>query len=150
MHRSPSKVTTPHVDSQHHSDPPAEHIEATSVTAEFSSLTKSILDARLALTRLRQTHPSPKLTIPSALAHLDAQSTSLQTLDEELSSLRRQVAAAKDRIKVEGRAIEQLRAERADLTKAVRDHSKADEDSSLVPIYDWQLSSLLARLPSTH
>jgi chromosome segregation ATPase len=106
-------------------------------TTESASLTGSILDTRLTLTRLRQIHPSPKLTIPNALAHLDAQSTSLQTLEEQLSSLRRQVATAKERMKAEGRAIENLRAERADVSKAVRELSKGDEDSLLVPMYNW-------------
>jgi chromosome segregation ATPase len=105
------------------------------MTAQISTLTTSILDARLALTRLRQSHPPPRLTIPGALARLDAQAESLQTLDDRLSALRREVSAAKEGVKEGGRQVEALRVERAEMSKTLREDG--DEDESLVPIYDW-------------
>jgi hypothetical protein len=74
------------------------------------------------------------MTISSALAHLDAQSSTLQTVEEKLSSFRRKIVAEKENLKEEGRELEQLRIDRAEMTKAIREQG---EESSLVPMYDW-------------
>jgi hypothetical protein len=116
----------------------AAYEKATNLTTRYSKLTTSTLNARLSLTRLRQVHPPPRMTISSALAHLDGQSSTLQTIDEKLSSLRRKIAAEKEKLKEEGRELERLRMERAEMTKAVREQG---EESSLVPMYDWYVFS---------
>ena len=112
--------------------------KAAALTSQVSALNTSILNARLSLTRLRQAHPSPRLTIPAAEARLDAQSDALQSLDDRLSLLRKQVASAKERVREEGKAVESLRVARVEAArKAKGEGDKAGEEGQLAPIYDW-------------
>ena len=63
---------------------PADYNKARALAQEAVALTSKILDARLQLTRLRQAHPHPRLTVASANAQLDAQVEEMQKLDDEL------------------------------------------------------------------
>ncbi|KAI0832055.1 hypothetical protein BC628DRAFT_1530004 [Trametes gibbosa] len=115
---------------------------ARALTQEASTLESKILDARLTLTRLRQAHPHPRLTIPAANAQLDAQVTEMQELDDELQQTNARVDDVKERVKAGAREVERLRVERADLEKKVKAGQDEVQDGRVVGLYDWYTASL--------
>ncbi|EJF64414.1 hypothetical protein DICSQDRAFT_153431 [Dichomitus squalens LYAD-421 SS1] len=107
------------------------------LTQEASALASKILDARLTLTRLRQAHPHPRLTIPAANAKLDEQIEEMQALGDELEQVNAQVEEVKEKVKAGAREVERLRVERADLEKTVSAGQKEVQDGRVVGLYDW-------------
>jgi len=103
-------------------------------------LAQNIVDARLALTRLRQTHPQPRLTIPLADQKLVDQVTEMQTLSDEVAVVKKKVQAVKEQAKSRALEVEKLRMERAEAEKAVKMSQVEEDDSRLVPLYDWSVS----------
>lgn len=103
-------------------------------------LAQKIVDARLALTRLRQTHPQPRLTIPLADQKLVDQVTEMQTLSDEVAIVKKKVQAVKEQAKSRALEVEKLRMERAEAEKAVKMSQVEEDDSRLVPLYDWSVS----------
>ncbi|KAG6377415.1 hypothetical protein JVT61DRAFT_15215 [Boletus reticuloceps] len=75
--------------------------KARSSTSLATTLSAQILDARLALTRLRQAHPHPRLTIASATSTLDDQVEQMQKMEDELQRLNSRMADRKERLKRE-------------------------------------------------
>ncbi|KAI0364732.1 hypothetical protein BV20DRAFT_974137 [Pilatotrama ljubarskyi] len=116
--------------------------KARALTQEAAALASKILDARLTLTRLRQAHPHPRLTIPAANAQLDAQVAEMQELDDELQQVNAQVEDVKERVKTGAREVERLRVERADLEKTVKAGQDEIQDGRVVGLYDWYTVSL--------
>ncbi|PCH36230.1 hypothetical protein WOLCODRAFT_146165 [Wolfiporia cocos MD-104 SS10] len=116
--------------------------KAKALTAEASDLARNILDARLQLTRLKQVHPHPRLTISSAHAQLDAQVVEMQTLMDEQQSLNEQIEQVKEKVKEGAKEIERLRLERAETEKAARAGKEEVEDSRVIGLYDWLTLSL--------
>lgn len=111
-------------------------------TDHASLLAQKIIDARLALTRLRQTHPQPRLTVALADQKLIDQVTEMQNLGDEIQEQSKKVQSVKERVKGGGLEVESLRVERAELEKTVK-LSKVDEDDGrLVPLYDWRVFHL--------
>lgn len=100
-------------------------------------LAQQVLDAKLQLIRLRQTHPQPRLTIDSANAQLDAQVAEMQTLDDGLQQLNETVDRVKLKIKDGARDVERLRIERADVEKQAKAAQNEVEDGRVVGLYDW-------------
>ncbi|KAI0640798.1 hypothetical protein C8Q79DRAFT_995022 [Trametes meyenii] len=119
-----------------------DYARARALTQEAAALASKILDARLTLTRLRQAHPHPRLTIPAANAQLDAQVEEMQELDDELQSVNGRVDEVKDRVKAGAREVERLRVERADLEKTVKAGKEEIQDGRVVGLYDWYTASL--------
>ncbi|KAH9945770.1 hypothetical protein B0H21DRAFT_743962 [Amylocystis lapponica] len=119
-----------------------DYIKARTLTHEAASLSSKILDARLRLTRLRQAHPPPRLTVPAAHVQLDAQVAEMQTLDDSLQALNAQVEHVKDAVKGGARELERLRVERADAEKCVRAGREEVEDGRVVGLYDWFTAAL--------
>lgn len=115
----------------------SDYKKAKSSTNEAFSLASKILDARLTLTRLRQAHPHPRLTVDAANAQLDAQVAEMQTLDDELQNINTSVDSVKERVKNGARELERLRVERTELEKKVRAQRDQTEDSRVVGLYDW-------------
>jgi hypothetical protein len=116
--------------------------KAVSATTESATLASQILDARLSLTRLRQSHASPqrRLTIPAALKLLDTQAQQLQGLDTELQALQKKIGGVKDKVKSGSREVERLKVERGDvesLARTKKGTEVTDEDRRLGPLYDW-------------
>jgi hypothetical protein len=91
----------------------------------------------LALTRLRKTHPQPRLTIPLADQKLVDQVTEMQTLNDEVQSISKQVQGMKGRVKTGALEVETLRAERTEAEKAVKMSRVDEDDGRLIPLYDW-------------
>ncbi|KAL4257164.1 Kinetochore protein Sos7 [Pleurotus pulmonarius] len=124
-----------------------EYNKAQNLTAHASALSQKILDARLDLIRLRQTHPHPRLTIPLADQQLVDQVTEMQALNDDLEAAQRHMHAVKERIRTSTSAAERLRMERAEAEHAVRkirERAAADarNERLFVPLYDWYTSSL--------
>ncbi|EMD39151.1 hypothetical protein CERSUDRAFT_134024 [Gelatoporia subvermispora B] len=129
--------------------------KAKALTQEAASLADKILDARLTLTRLRQAHPPPRLTVASATAQLDGQVAEMQTLDEALQEVTARVEQVKERVKDGAREVERLRMQRAELEKQVKAGKDEVEDGRVAGLYDWFTASLalnrrLAALDSYH
>lgn len=116
---------------------PSDYNKARALSQEAAALKSKILDARLTLTRLRQAHPHPRLTIPAANAQLDAQVEEMQALDDELQQVNAQVDTVKEQVKAGAREVERLRVERADLEKTVSAGQKEVQDGRVVGLYDW-------------
>ncbi|KAG6902153.1 hypothetical protein C0995_003627 [Termitomyces sp. Mi166 len=110
-------------------------------TAEASALAQKILDARLVLTRLRKTHPHPRLTIPLADQKLVDQVEEMQALNDELEAMNAQVQAVREQVKRGVLDLEALRAERAEVEKAVKMARVEEDDARLVPLYSWYTAS---------
>lgn len=100
-------------------------------------LAQKIIDARLALTRLRKTHPHPRLTVPLADQKLIDQVTEMQTLSDEVQSVNKDIRAVKSSLKASSLEVETLRGERAEAEKAVKASRVDEDDARLVPLYDW-------------
>ncbi|KAI0717996.1 hypothetical protein C8T65DRAFT_706951 [Cerioporus squamosus] len=116
---------------------------ARALTQEAAALASKILDARLTLTRLRQAHPHPRLTIPAANAQLDSQIVEMQQLDDELQQVNTQVDTVKERVKAGAVEVERLRVERAELEKQVNAGQKEVQDGRVVGLYDWCVATAL-------
>ncbi|GLB45188.1 hypothetical protein LshimejAT787_2000930 [Lyophyllum shimeji] len=116
--------------------------KAKEATARAATLAQQIIDARLALTRLRKTHPQPRLTIQLADQKLVDQVTEMQDLSDELQSVNQQVQEVKDQVKRGALELESLRAERAEVEKAVKMSRVDEDDGRLVPLYDWYSASM--------
>jgi len=119
-----------------------DYLNAKGLAAEAVALTQSILDARLAITRLRQAHPSPRMTIPVAEEQLSSQVVDMQTLEDESQHVNEKIARAKDAIKEGTGEKDQLRSVKAALEKEVTVHKLEADDGRTVDLCDWYTSSL--------
>ncbi|THH14574.1 hypothetical protein EW146_g5770 [Bondarzewia mesenterica] len=121
----------------------ADYNRAKSLTNEAVTLAQSIIDARLAITRLRQTHPQPRLTIPTAEEHLGKQIIEMQELDEKLQEVSDKVAMVKESIKKRSKEVERLMIERAEINKEIKARGYGADDrraASLCEAYTAALS----------
>ncbi|KAG6853298.1 hypothetical protein C0991_005353 [Blastosporella zonata] len=109
--------------------------------AKASLLAQQILDARLALTRLRKTHPHPRLTVPLADQKLVDQVEEMQALNDELEAVNAEVQDVKEQVKHGVLHVEALRVERAEVDKAVKIARVEEDDARLVPLYSWYAAS---------
>ncbi|KAK0473718.1 hypothetical protein IW261DRAFT_1503060 [Armillaria novae-zelandiae] len=99
-------------------------------SSQAADLSKKIIDARLALTRLRQSHPQPRLTVPMADQKLADQIVEMQELTDKIET---------DRVKGGALEVENLRIQRAEAEKS----AKVDvDDGKWLPLYDWFTASL--------
>ncbi|KAJ8503209.1 hypothetical protein ONZ45_g11066 [Pleurotus djamor] len=124
-----------------------EYSKAENITMQAASLSQKIIDARLQLTRLRQTYPHPRLTVPLADQKLADQVEAMQTLNDDLEDSQRQIHTLKGRVKASASESERLRHERGEVEQAVkevkeRQATDARNERVLIPLYDWYTSSL--------
>ncbi|KAF6748117.1 hypothetical protein DFP72DRAFT_917577 [Ephemerocybe angulata] len=119
-----------------------DYIKVKQATERATILAQKILDARLALTRLRQTNPHPRLTIPMADQKLVDQVEEMQTLSDEVELVKKKTKAVKDQVKNGALEIEKLRIKHADSERAVQALQLEEDDNRLVPLYDWYTASL--------
>lgn len=106
-------------------------------TDKAAMLAQKIIDTRLALSRLRQTHPQPRLTVPLADQMLADQVMQMQSLSDEVQAIQEKVRAVKERAKSGAMEVETLRLERAEVEKVVKISKVDEDDGRLVPLYDW-------------
>ena len=116
--------------------------KAKTVITEISSLSQQILDARLALTRSKQRHPEPRLTVSSAAAQLDSQIMKMQQSSDELQGVNAKVSAVKEDIKAKSKHLETLRGQRAEVEKIRSSKVDEVEDPRYAGLYDWCVKSL--------
>lgn len=103
---------------------------------------QKIIEARTALLLLRQTHPQPRLTIPLAEQKLQDQVDEMQSLNDQVQAVKQQGKADKARVKSSTVEVENLRTEAVEAEKAVKAARLEEDDSRLVPLYEWYTASL--------
>ena len=114
------------------------------VSDRAASLAQKITDARTSLMLLRQRHPQPRLTIPLAENKLADQVTEMQTLNDEVQAIKQQSKAEKERVKSLALEAENIRTEATEAQKAVNMLHLEEDDSRLLPLYDWLVSRHLS------
>jgi chromosome segregation ATPase len=121
----------------------ADYNRAQTSTAHATDVAQKILDARLALTRLRQTYPQPRLTVPVATATLEEQIVTMQNLDDQMQELNKRVSSVKEKLRDAKAQVELARTERAEVEKAaaLSTEQLGDDDTRLLPLYDWSVWS---------
>ncbi|KAF8813117.1 hypothetical protein BYT27DRAFT_7131792 [Phlegmacium glaucopus] len=107
-----------------------------------ASLAQKIIDTRTSLMLLRQRHPQPRLTIPLADKTLAEQVTEMQTLNDEVQAIKQETKADKERVKSIAQEVVNVRIEATEAEKAVDMSQLEEDDSRLVPLYDWYTASL--------
>ncbi|KAJ7229194.1 hypothetical protein GGX14DRAFT_417061 [Mycena pura] len=120
----------------------ADYTKLRDSAAKAALLTQKIIDARLALTRLRHAHPKPRLTIPAAEQRLADQVTEMQVLSDNIEEASKRMHNVKSNVKGGTQELETLRAERAEAEKAVKASRVNEDDVRLAPLYDQHLASL--------
>lgn len=95
------------------------------------------MEARTSLMLLRQTHPRPRLTISLADQKLAEQVNEMQTLSDQVQAIKQKVKAEKQRVKAGAAEVENLRIEATEAEKAAKTTQVEEDDSRLVPLYDW-------------
>lgn len=120
-----------------HNHVASDYEKAKTVIAEISSLSQQILDARLTLTRSKQRHPEPRLTVSSASAQLDSQIMKMQEAADELQGMNAKVSAGKEGIKAKSKQLEALRSQRAEAEKIRSSKVDEVEDPRYAGLYDW-------------
>ncbi|THH03412.1 hypothetical protein EW145_g6274 [Phellinidium pouzarii] len=124
------------------SDVESKYKSAQSLTEEFAKFTSQILDARLALSRLRTAHPLPRLSVATANATLETQTEKMAAMDAQLSENAARVEKVKEKVQDAARDVERLRMERAAKEEEVRQTKAEEEDERVVGLYDWYTASL--------
>ncbi|KAL0569000.1 hypothetical protein V5O48_012969 [Marasmius crinis-equi] len=119
-----------------------EYVRVQQSTDKAVELRQKIIDARLALSRLRQLHPHPRLTIQTADQKLADQVVEMQDITDEIETVSKKVQEVKERLKSGALEMESLRAKRAEAEKNVKIARVDEDDSRLVPLYDWFTASL--------
>ncbi|KAI0319857.1 hypothetical protein OF83DRAFT_1108171 [Amylostereum chailletii] len=116
--------------------------KAKTLTDEAVALTKSILDARLAIARLRQSHPHPRMTVSAAEEHLASQIEEMQAVEDEIQAGNDRVARVKSAVKEAAKEVERLRVARADSDRELKAHRADMDDPRVATLYDWYTASL--------
>ncbi|KJA21425.1 hypothetical protein HYPSUDRAFT_55513 [Hypholoma sublateritium FD-334 SS-4] len=111
-------------------------------TDRAALLSQKIIDARTALILLRQTHPKPRLTIPLAEQKLQDQVEEMQMLNDQVQDIKQKAKMEKGRVKTGTVDVENLRLQASEAEKAVKAAQLDEDDSRLVPLYDWYTASL--------
>ncbi|KAJ7667472.1 hypothetical protein DFH06DRAFT_1469435 [Mycena polygramma] len=119
-----------------------DYVQLKDSAAKAALLSQKIIDARLALTRLRHAHPQPRLTIPAAEQRLADQVTEMQVLTDNIEQAAQKVRSVKGNVKSGTHEVETLRAERAEAEKTVKAARVNEDDGRLVPLYDQHMASL--------
>lgn len=100
-------------------------------------MTQKILDARLALTRLRAAHPAPRYTLDAATALADQQQEEMGELDVMLSDQKREAEELKETVKTRMKELERLKAERAAKEEELKRTQRLEEDNRWPALNDW-------------
>ena len=104
---------------------------------QFAQLTSQILDARLAISRLRTAHPLPRLSVAAANATLESQVEQMADLDAQISGNAARVDRVKEKVQNTAREVEKLRNERAVQEEEARQTKGEEEDGRIIGLYDW-------------
>ncbi|KAJ3989338.1 hypothetical protein F5890DRAFT_1591972 [Lentinula detonsa] len=120
-----------------------DYVRVKQATAKATDLAQKIIDARLALSRLRQTHPHPRVTVQTADKKLEDQVMEMQALTDEMQAVDQKVHDMKAKLKAESLEAESLITQRNEVEKNVKkSESGINDDRRFVPLYDWLTGSL--------
>ncbi|KAF9267824.1 hypothetical protein L218DRAFT_919570 [Marasmius fiardii PR-910] len=119
-----------------------DYVKVKKATERATELRQKIIDARLALSRLRQMNPHPRLTIQTADKKLADQVDEMQELTDEIEKVSKKVHEVRERLKGGALEMENLRVKRAEAEKTMKTATVDEDDSRLVPLYDWFTASL--------
>lgn len=109
-----------------------------SSSAQARRLTQEILDAQLALSRLRASYPEPMLSVAAASAKADEQVEKMQEMENEVESMQAQIREMKEKNKAAMKELEQLKMERAQAEQELDSLKvEGDEDHRILGLYDW-------------
>ncbi|KAF5350277.1 hypothetical protein D9758_007807 [Tetrapyrgos nigripes] len=119
-----------------------DYVQIQKSTARAAELGQKIIDARLALSRLRQTHPQPRLTLDTAQETLDGQIAEMQELQDKIKDVQDKVQSIKQQMKTGSLEVEGLKTQRAEVEKDAKQVKVEEDDTRLAPLYDWFMASL--------
>ncbi|KAJ3721131.1 hypothetical protein EV361DRAFT_790249 [Lentinula raphanica] len=120
-----------------------DYVRVKQATAKATDLAQKIIDTRLALSRLRQTHPHPRVTIQTADKKLEDQVMEMQALTDEMQIVEQKVHDMKAKLKAESLEAESLKTQRNEAEKNVKKSENGfNDDRRYVPLYDWLTGSL--------
>jgi ribosomal protein L18 len=106
-------------------------------TDRATLLAQKIVDARTSLMLLRQRHPHPRLTIALADEKLADQVTEMQKLNDEVQAAKQKNKAEKTRMKTTTTDLENIGIEAAEAAKQAEMAHVEEDDSRIIPLYDW-------------
>jgi len=106
-------------------------------TQEAATLTQQILDAKLALSRLRAAHPPPRLTLSAAEAIANEQDAKMVTIQEDLERLNEEAEELKNGVKNGVKEVERLKVERAAKEEELKKTQRLEEDARWPALNDW-------------
>ncbi|KAF5387291.1 hypothetical protein D9757_005807 [Collybiopsis confluens] len=120
-----------------------DYVRVKQATTKAAELAQKIIDARLALSRLRQTHPHPRITIQTADKKLEDQVMEMQNLADEKQAVEDKVQEIKGKLKSETLEAEGVKMQRHEIEKTVKISESVEDDRRFVPLYDWITNSLM-------
>ncbi|EKM75165.1 hypothetical protein AGABI1DRAFT_103100 [Agaricus bisporus var. burnettii JB137-S8] len=118
--------------------------KAKAIIDRSAAVAQQIIDTRLKLTRLRQTHPQPRLTIATAEQKAEDQIREMQELSDQVEAVRKHLQKSKEEVKTGNVELERARANRAEAEKLVKIKAAdvREDDPRLEPLYEWFTASL--------
>ncbi|KAF7763864.1 hypothetical protein Agabi119p4_8401 [Agaricus bisporus var. burnettii] len=118
--------------------------KAKAIIDKSAAVAQQIIDTRLKLTRLRQTHPQPRLTIATAEQKAEDQIREMQELSDQVEAVRKHLQKSKEEVKTGNVELERARANRAEAEKLVKIKAAdvREDDPRLEPLYEWFTASL--------
>lgn len=115
----------------------ADYQKVKAATERAAALSQKIIQARQALTILRQTHPHPRLTIPLAEEKCAEQDQEMQKVSDEIQADKKKAKSEKEAVKTLTLEVESLQTEADEAEKAAQASQVDEDDSRLVPLYEW-------------
>ncbi|KAF9524662.1 hypothetical protein CPB83DRAFT_797617 [Crepidotus variabilis] len=119
-----------------------DYLRVKHATDRAAFLSQKIIEARRSLLLLRQTHPQPRFTIPLADQKLADQVEEMQQVSDEVQAVKHRHKSDKARLKEVSAEVEDLRIQAADAEKAVKMAQVDEDDSRLIPLYEWYTASI--------
>ena len=116
-----------------------------------AELAQQIIDARLALSRLRRAHPHPRLTVDKANDKLEEQIQQMQQFTDDIENAKESNKQLKRDMTDGEKRLEVLRTQRTELARTVKEKRvDSEDDGQLVPLYDWYASCFNSQRPAPY
>ena len=109
-----------------------------SIITEANTLSQQILDTRLAITRLRTSHPHPRMTVAKAQSMLDSQTEAMANFEDQIAETNALIDDIKAKVQDSARDLERTRNARQEKEREVSEmKTTEDADERVVSLYDW-------------
>jgi hypothetical protein len=111
---------------------------------EMNRLAAEIVDARLAISRLRARHPHPRLTVAKASSIADEQIMKMQAIEDEMQEIDTKITETREKAKTASRELEKMKVERGELERKYDEvkSSEEGEDARVLELYEWFTTAL--------